>query len=706
MSTKVWFVVFGMVFVLFQCIKAADGVQDQPPHPPTISNTDNQIPPLGGQANENRLKQVIKETIKPKLVEHKALPADLEALLTWSKPVRGLVARIESVWAGEVFFVRLKNMSDQPLSVPTGNPGNEKAAPLFEIYMQQGLSPWRRAAKNYIYNRYFSTPFDPDADIHTAHPSRFRERQSDDRPWVTLQPGEDCIALVAGLDEKDSGEPKTAKVILRQPDSSLAGCWSSSLETPPHPMELSLEQHRAFRGVLPFPNHFPQLSYDYSGILNQSPIASTVEKLHHPNRPLIDLLKLYESDRVYKEFERRMRAEKVMPMKLLLASIAAPAGSEEAALFFLETMNDTSYIKVVNLHSALWNAFWNYLAAPPDWQKEESPDWLLELYLTILCDNRLVTGLDKSRWQQGTSLKISSCETDKLIFALGEAKYRKAVPLLIERMNKRQGDWYTLHALGEIGDARAIPTLIEFLQQTGKRLNYTEESRFAGNWETNAFRAASYALGKLKAKDAVPLLLKYIEYPEIIDDLERIGDPAVLSALREIVAAKGRIIRDGDPMTPKLDRERLYAAKVAIAHFDSINEIHLLGEMLADPTLERDHRYDVVLRMAMRHDPQTIPYLVKVIKTDLDHYIVHMAIRALSELKYKAAVEGLMECFDVNFKEEDLGTGEHVTPEIYRNLIAHSLQQITGQRFGAGKQQWIQWWKEEGSKSTELKRWP
>ena len=48
-----------------------------------------------------------------------------------------------------------------------------------------------------------------------------------------------------------------------------------------------------------------------------------------------------------------MQAEKMVPMKLLLASIAATAGSKEAAEFFSETKKDTDYHTVVNLHYAL-----------------------------------------------------------------------------------------------------------------------------------------------------------------------------------------------------------------------------------------------------------------------------------------------------------------------------------------------------------------
>ena len=454
-------------------------------------------------------------------------------------------------------------------------------------------------------------------------------------------------------------------------------------------MELFPQEGTAFHAVLPFPEHFLPLSYDDAGYPNQPPMASAVAGFHGPNRPLIDMLAIYEPAGVCKEFELRMQAEKMVPMKLLLASIAAAAGSEEAAMFFLETMKDTDYHTVVNLHDALWFTCGNCWGGARDPRSRELPDWLAELCLAILSDHRPVTGLEKTNWQRGTQFLISSCKTDNLVFELGESKCRKVVPLLTERIRRREADWHTLYALGEIGDARAVPALIE-----GVKWGYFDAQRY---------EQAVYALGKLKAREAVPVLLEDIDYPESIDALGAIGDPRAVPALREIVTKKGSVLRDGKRATPERDGKRLFAAKVALTCLDGKDGVVHLAEMLDDPTLERNHRYEVILRLGRQPDPRAIPYLVKVIKTDTDHYIIGLAISALTQLKYRAAVEGLIECFDVDLKSQGLGKGERVTPATYRNLIARSLQAITGQPFGGDKQQWLRWWREKGRKNSELK---
>lgn len=668
-----------------------------PPKQPTVAEYNAQIHPLGGPENEERLKRLIKETAKAKPREAKPLPADVEALLAWSKPVNGLAGRIEFVWQQrnfwqqKVLLVRLKNVSDQPLTIPMGNPSDAKAPSFFDVYAQQGSSPWRRATEFGHYNRYVPAPSDPKAAMQAREPLRLAKLPPSDRPWVTLAPGQESIALAAGSDKKDTGEAKRVKVVLQQPDTSIPGRWSGVLETPPRAMELPEEQLRALRAVLPFPDHFPPLSYEDSRWYT----TSAVEGLHRSNEPLIDMLPIYDPAGVRKEFDRRMQAEKIPQMKLLLASIAAGVGSEEGALFFLETKKDTDYVTVLSLHEALWITYVNCTGGPSEWETAKLPDWLAELFLTIISDDRFVTGLEQGNFASGTAFTVAS-RGSQLLFALGKSKYRTVVPLLLERVRRGNTGWYTLQALGDIGDQRAIPVLIELVEAAGESWKRSKRRRF-----DRSFEQAAYALSKLKAREAVPVLVKYVENPDAIRSLERIGDPRALPVLREVVAARGKIVRDGKHVAPDLDGERLFAARFAIAHFDSDNEATLLGELLDDPSTTRHQRYNIVMRLGTLDDPKAISFLVTIVKTEADHHILDMAITGLARFKHKAAVKGLIECFDVPFKEQRFGKGGHATPATYRNLIARSLQGITGQPFGADKERWHRWWTEKGIKYYE-----
>jgi HEAT repeat protein len=639
-----------------------------------------------GDATYERLQRVIRETVAPKGVGRKPLDAESQALLVWSEPVNGLAARIDNVWAETAVNVRLKNLSKRPLRVPTGNPAD--AAPWFELHVRQGSHPWRQMSKSLRYGQYFAGPVDQREDRKPADP-----------PWMTLQPGEEGVALVVAFDSKDNdtGEQKFVKGILRLPAAGGADSWTGVLETPPHSLEWPREQRPSIRAAVPFPDHFPQFSYDFSGFINMSLNEPAVTYLHGPNRPLIDMLSIYEPAGVRKEFERRMQAEKFLPMKLLLASVAAAAGSEQAALLFLQMSKDTDYLTVTNLHYALWITFWNYSGGPPDWQKREAPSWLVELSLAILADDRQVTGPEKTTWERGTSFTVSS-QARNLRFAVSDRTSPKAVLLLIDRLKKGQADFETFTALGASGDKRAIGPLTNALDAAATTSPYHRDVGLH-----QEFEQAAYALAKLKAKEAVPSLLKYVEYPEIVECLAEIGDSRALPALREMVTRKGKVTRGGEAVNPELEDRRVFAARMALARFAGADEVPRLAEMLTEPTLTRNHRYDVVMRLGGRADPRAIPYLVKVIQTDSDYYIIDLAIQGLADRKERAAVVGLIECFDAPFREFKFGKGERETPATIRNEIARCLQGITRQTFGADKNLWRKWWQETGSKSPALK---
>jgi HEAT repeat protein len=302
--------------------------------------------------------------------------------------------------------------------------------------------------------------------------------------------------------------------------------------------------------------------------------------------------------------------------------------------------------------------------------------------------------LEKTAYEKETSFTISS--QFGMLPALVGWRYAKVIPLLQARVKSGKADYRTWSELAELGDKPAVHKLIDLLDQIGIKGPLTSE----GSLDED-FRYIAITLGDLKARDAVPVLLRYVEYPQIITCLEQIGDERAIPALEKIVADKGRVVRDGSAVHPKFEKKRLFAARLALAQFDPANAPLRLGELLADPN--RFRRSDVLDRLENLTDPRTIRFLVNVFKTDTDHWILRRSIRDLGRRKYKAAVEGLIGCFDRKFKEEYFGKGEHVTPQTYPNLIAQSLQQITGQSFGADKQAWQKWWQAESRFRADLK---
>jgi HEAT repeat protein len=687
-----------MAVLLTQAVIAKEDAHDKLVNVEEFNKT---VPVLGGKANEERLRKVIKATVVPKQVARKPLPAEVEKLLTWSEPVNGLAARVEDVsesWRGGTsILVRLKNVSQRPITVPAGNPRDEKSPRPFEIYVQHGSGPWRLAEPGLDCYREEAA-----ADRKVAYFSgglRSAGKPAD-RPAIVLKPGEHGLAYVCGIDVQETALAKQFKVIFRQAEAGQQDRWSGVLETSVYSAErLTADQLAALAGAVTMPEHFPAFTYAHTGI-NSSGHEPAVEALANSNHELWKVLLRYDPVAVRPELERRMRAEKQLPVKLFLAAIAARAGSEEAALLLLEALKSTDYRIRINVHGALALLF--------PFPRAKPPAWVVELSIAALSDTRFATGLKEARFAPGTVFALASCQADRLEFELCDSKCNEAVPLLIERLRKGLSRPHTVVLLGRMGDKRAIPLLMELVESAGKTARYSERYDFA----EGVFTAAD-ALGELKAREAVPLLLKYVEFPEIISAIGDIGDPSAAPILKELVSARGRITRDGKEVSPELAQKRLFAANIALTEFDRANGVDRLGEMLIDQSLSVDERYEVAIYLGRRNDPRVIPYFVKSIKTESRfrpndlmesrHYLIAMAISDLGSFKCKTAAQGLIECFDVEFRDETLLKGERVTTETYRNHIARSLQAITGQTFGADKQQWLKWWQEKGRQSAELK---
>ena len=740
----------------------------KPPVLPTIEQYNNTLPVLGGPENEARLKKLIKDTIKPKPIDPKPLPPDLKRVLQWSEPVNGLAARIEEAFLRTI-LVRLRNVSQESLVVPTGNPGNETAPQAFEIYARKDVGPWRRATPQ---SHRYCEQASPEEDERRAYLTRFVRGIEIDRPPVTLRPGEHCLAMVQTLYEEDT----EFKVVLRCPETNEPGRWSAVLETPPRRILRTYEDSLPFLGKLPMPEHFPTLNYDAYSPSGSEP---AVGGLWLRNGALIQVLRFYMESQVRVEFERRMVDEKKMPMKLLLAVIAAQAGSEKAALHLLEMAKSTDFRTTVNVHAALALLF--------PYPETDVPGWLAELSTAILADERFRTGLQGTD-SEGECFTIQSYDLGTpLLWELAAAKYQKAVPILLNWA--RKGHWDAIVALSDMGDERAVPLLIELVQgghfravaalgRTGDRraipilIEVSKDPRlgseavmaladidakravpllvqmFEGIKPTAIESKHRYAIqklaeidaerakpvlvkllrtlprshvdlnygrlseplytlaevaGQLKAKEAVPTLLQYVEYPEIMEALAEIGDPAAIPSLQKTMDEDARIVERHQELPAEFAKKRLFAARMALCTWDTDGGTERLLELLGDESLDEWQYATVVSKLAECQTPKAIPALVGVIQVGQGHSAIAAALSGLAKLKHKAAVEGLIDCFDVDFKEESFNKGGHVTPATYRNRIAQALQKLTGQPFGTDKQQWLQWWQQQGQHDPNLK---
>jgi HEAT repeat protein len=271
------------------------------------------------------------------------------------------------------------------------------------------------------------------------------------------------------------------------------------------------------------------------------------------------------------------------------------------------------------------------------------------------------------------------------------------VPFLIELAKKTTGRRGPVMALGNLGDHRAIPALIEFVKEKGP---YVKKEK---GWSLDdSFLRPVVALGNLQAKEAVPVLLNYIEYPEVIEALENIGDSRAIASLQKLIVSKGKMEKTGATNNPEFEMQRLVAARIAIANLDPNDRTAKLCKLLTDPSFDQYQRRSIVWRLGKKPNVRAIPYLGKAIKTDPSGAVVNQAISVLAVFKYKATVDVLLECFDADFKNKNDWKRAY-TPEMFRENIATSLRDLTGQQINADKQQWLTWWKLHRNTVQQLK---
>ncbi|KPL03342.1 MAG: hypothetical protein AMK75_01630, partial [Planctomycetes bacterium SM23_65] len=643
------------------------------------------LAPLGGKGVEERLRRSIEETCKLPAPKGPGDKQKIRRLTTWSEPVNGLASRVEWLdrggYTGLTVFVRLKNVSKQPLTVPTGNPADAASPRLFELHTGTGTA-WKR------------TPWFPEEHVEGQAdlvPLTGREAAETgnrrDRPAVTLQPEQETLAYLCGDESEEMDKSERIRVVLRRTEPPAGTEWRGVLETPAAPSWMDVEVLKAAEGRIPFPDFFPEFSRKGFMGGNMSGMESHLVQLEISNEALLYVRLLYEPIGRGKEFELRMTREKDPAMKMIFASLAACDGRKDAALYILDAMKSTDYEASGYVYSALARLIERYGSNPPD--------WVLGLTEAALTDERCTTG-DKTA---GGVIHRMFEHASGLAVYLGSVKCKRAVPFLIQRAKKTGGERSYIEALQYMGDRSAVPMLLEFLQERLRNSEDRRNSDAAGrSWD---FYSPMEALVSLKAVEAVPLLLPYVKYTEVVEALEKLGDRRAIPALQEVVRTGG-VVAGAKEDKPDDVRRRLVAAKLAVA---TLQEGDVTGRLLAlfhEKDFGEFDRRAVVWRLGDRADPKAISALVEAIKTDPSGVVVNQAITVLSAFKYKSAVEGLMDCFDADFAGKQDWKRAY-RPEMFRQNIADSLHELTGKRLGADKKAWLDWWQAEGKNSPDLK---
>ncbi len=419
------------------------------------------------------------------------------------------------------------------------------------------------------------------------------------------------------------------------------------------------------------PAEFPAFVRSYSFDHNESGEESAVLMLRCENSKLIASLDKYSASSVRTEMDRRRAAESKSPALCLIYAVqAASRGSKDAALAILEAMKSTDREDAKNADSAVAALLYAFQGAPPD--------WAVDLATTLISDDRFLTSLEDDGSNQ-RQVCLRSFHAEEVVLALGRKKCARGVPALLDRVRSHPADRYIINSLAEIGDERAIPVLMECLLER-ITLEYDETGLLPG---------LILAMGRLKAKAAVPVLLDHLEHVESVQSLEMVGDARAIPHLRRLVSAGGRL--PGASGEDNRASERLFRARLALAVLEPGDVIPRLCALFRDSALDGFQRSTVVYYLRDRGDTRAIPFLKQSIDDDPDGYVTLACIQVLGHLRSPEAVETLIACLSTQFKKSAIGKGGD-GHEFYIYWAAEGLRHLTGQDFKEDAAAWRGWW--------------
>jgi hypothetical protein len=101
-----------------------------------------------------------------------------------------------------------------------------------------------------------------------------------------------------------------------------------------------------------------------------------------------------------------------------------------------------------------------------------------------------------------------------------------------------------------------------------------------------------------------------------MDALRMIGDRRAVPALEAMLKARGKVIAAKVEKDPGLAKERMAAARIALAALDRANRVRRLRSLAGDMSLGEFRRRDVVWELARRRDPGAVPCLLKAARQD------------------------------------------------------------------------------------------
>ena len=354
--------------------------------------------------------------------------------------------------------------------------------------------------------------------------------------------------------------------------------------------------------------------------------------------------------------------------RLCVARWLLKLGDPEARAFVATTLdgNDRWYARgavVVLLDSAA---------------DKSTGDWSIDQMLRVIQD---VTPLPPSEATSGNTWTRAGSLLDgigDICDKLAQLHVRRAVPVLIHVI-RTQGPWPgACYALGELGDPAAIPVLVENLEYQARDVDGPDPERRV----TRLNGTVARVLDELHYGGLEPVLLRHLDDDDAIRDLNRMHDPGIVPALEAWLRTH--------------DDSRIRLCIAINGARDNHDEALRLC-ILLDASPDWRTQYQILDRLARTKDPIGVASARRVALTAPPtiegNLAVGSAMDVLKAVHNDEAIDALIAIFERDYSKFKIGKFTSDANAEMHHRVGQTLEEITGQHFGADAARWHAWYK-------------
>lgn len=375
----------------------------------------------------------------------------------------------------------------------------------------------------------------------------------------------------------------------------------------------------------------------------------------------------HDATLVRKEMVRRLSPDRPMSLRLIAATVLALKNDEQGKQFFI------AQSKIPQGLGDVYVTFDHLVGSAKALTGSETDlQWAEDMMVEAL--------QNRTRVNRREALHIPGNHSDQTIEIREMAIYYGGFATHVVRMRSEKGLPVILSLLREYPAyalSRCIFYLGRYKDERVEKLVLDLLRKHQGSEGNDTYRGAVIAASDLKLKEAVPILLRHLHDSDSYPGLKALGDASVIPTIKAAL--------------PRLKSDARAEAELTLIHLKGGDVVPPLLRLFGRQDFER--RFEILTRLTELRDPRTVATVTSALCRDEDAGIRYASIRVLAAVRNKEALQGLVNGLGCDYSN----LNRHKTPRDYdyngefREAIAKTLHQITGENFGIDQQRWALW---------------